>query len=232
MRVLLIEDDSAMAQTVERMLLGADFAADVTDLGEDGIFLTKDRSYDIVVLDLQLPDMTGLDVLRALRRAKVYTPVLVLSGSASLEAKVGALKAGADDYLTKPFHKDELIARIKAVLRRSQVDKDCVITTGNLAVNIAAKTVEACGTRVDLTIKEYEMLEFLSLRKGVTLTKTAILTRLYGGMDEPEQKIIDVFICKLRKKLAAANNGEHYIKTVWGRGYEMHDPLSGAASLS
>ncbi len=232
MRILLIEDDGAMARGVKLMLTRAGFDVDVAGLGEDGVTLGLEGRYQIAILDLQLPDMSGLDVLKTLRAAKVDMPVLILSGGASLDAKVNALKAGADDYLTKPFHEDELIARIHAVLRRSETHADCVVTTGKLTVNLAAKTAEACGTAIGLTTKEYELLEFLSLRKGITLTKCAILARLYGGRDEPEQKIIDVFICKLRKKLAAANNGEHYIKTVWGRGYELHDPLAGGSPAS
>jgi two-component system cell cycle response regulator CtrA len=195
-----------------------------TDLGEEGIDLGKLYDYDIIVLDLQLPDMSGFEVLKALRVAKVQTPVLILSGNAIVEAKVKALGFGADDYMTKPFHKDELVARIQAVVRRSKGHSQSVITTGKLTVNLDAKTVEVDGQRVHLTGKEYQMLELLSLRKGTTLTKEMFLNHLYGGMDEPELKIIDVFICKLRKKLAAAIDGDNYIETVWGRGYVLRDP--------
>jgi two-component system cell cycle response regulator CtrA len=202
MRVLLIEDDSAMARSIELMLRSEGMNVYTTDLGEEGIDLGKLYDYDIVVLDLQLPDMSGYEVLKALRVAKVQTPVLILSGNAIVEAKVKALGFGADDYMTKPFHKDELVARIQAVVRRSKGHSQSVITTG----------------------KEYQMLELLSLRKGTTLTKEMFLNHLYGGMDEPELKIIDVFICKLRKKLAAATEGANYIETVWGRGYVLRDP--------
>jgi two-component system cell cycle response regulator CtrA len=224
MRVLLIEDDSAMARSIELMLRSEEFNVYTTDLGEEGIDLGKLYDYDIIVLDLQLPDMSGFEVLKSLRLAKVQTPVLILSGNAIVEAKVKALGFGADDYMTKPFHKDELVARIQAVVRRSKGHSQSVITTGKLTVNLDAKTVEVDGTRVHLTGKEYQMLELLSLRKGTTLTKEMFLNHLYGGMDEPELKIIDVFICKLRKKLAVACNGEHYIETVWGRGYVLRDP--------
>jgi two-component system cell cycle response regulator CtrA len=200
-----------------------------TDLGEEGIDLGKLYDYDIIVLDLQLPDMSGFEVLKALRMAKVQTPVLILSGNAIVEAKVKALGFGADDYMTKPFHKDELVARIQAVVRRSKGHSQSVITTGKLTVNLDAKTVEVDSQRVHLTGKEYQMLELLSLRKGTTLTKEMFLNHLYGGMDEPELKIIDVFICKLRKKLAVACEGEHYIETVWGRGYVLRDPEEKAA---
>ena len=230
MRVLLIEDDSAMARSIELMLRSESFNVYTTDLGEEGIDLGKLYDYDIIVLDLQLPDMSGFEVLRALRVAKVQTPVLILSGNAIVEAKVKALGFGADDYMTKPFHKDELIARIQAVVRRSKGHSQSVITTGKLTVNLDAKTVEVDGSRVHLTGKEYQMLELLSLRKGTTLTKEMFLNHLYGGMDEPELKIIDVFICKLRKKLAAATSGDNYIETVWGRGYVLRDPAEEVAA--
>ena len=228
MRVLLIEDDSAMARSIELMLRSEGLNVYTTDLGEEGIDLGKLYDYDIIVLDLQLPDMSGFEVLKALRVAKVQTPVLILSGNAIVEAKVKALGFGADDYMTKPFHKDELVARIQAVVRRSKGHSQSVITTGKLTVNLDAKTVEVDGARVHLTGKEYQMLELLSLRKGTTLTKEMFLNHLYGGMDEPELKIIDVFICKLRKKLAEATGGQNYIETVWGRGYVLRDPVTGA----
>ena len=232
MRVLLIEDDSAMARSIELMLRSEGFNVYTTDLGEEGIDLGKLYDYDIIVLDLQLPDMSGFEVLKSLRVAKVQTPVLILSGNAIVEAKVKALGFGADDYMTKPFHKDELVARIQAVVRRSKGHSQSVITTGKLTVNLDAKTVEVDGSRVHLTGKEYQMLELLSLRKGTTLTKEMFLNHLYGGMDEPELKIIDVFICKLRKKLAAATHGKHHIETVWGRGYVLRDPHEGMDAAS
>ena len=224
MRVLLIEDDGATAQSIELMLKSDGFNVYTTDLGEEGVDLGKVYDYDIILLDLNLPDMTGFDVLKSLRVAKVNTPILILTGQGDIETKVRGLGFGADDYMTKPFHKDELVARIHAIVRRSKGHSQSVITTGRLVVNLDAKTVEVAGQRVHLTGKEYQMLELLSLRKGTTLTKEMFLNHLYGGMDEPELKIIDVFICKLRKKLAAATQGEHYIETVWGRGYVLRDP--------
>ncbi|MEQ8178868.1 MAG: response regulator transcription factor, partial [Amphiplicatus sp.] len=201
-----------------------------TDLGEEGVDLGKVYDYDIILLDLNLPDMTGFDVLKSLRVAKVNTPILILTGQGDIETKVRGLGFGADDYMTKPFHKDELVARIHAIVRRSKGHSQSVITTGDLIVNLDAKTVEVAGQRVHLTGKEYQMLELLSLRKGTTLTKEMFLNHLYGGMDEPELKIIDVFICKLRKKLATATHGEHYIETVWGRGYVLRDPAEEKAA--
>jgi len=223
MRVLLIEDDTSTAKSIELMLGTEGFNVYVTDLGEEGLDLGKLYDYDIIVLDLGLPDMHGTDVLKKLRLSKVNTPILILSGASEMEDKVKALGFGADDYLTKPFHKEELIARIHAVVRRSKGHSQSIIRTGKLAVNLDTKTVEVDGQRVHLTGKEYAMLELLSLRKGTTLTKEMFLNHLYGGIDEPELKIIDVFICKLRKKLAAATNGDNYIETVWGRGYVLRE---------
>jgi two-component system, cell cycle response regulator CtrA len=232
MRVLLIEDDTATAQSVELMLKSENFNVYTTDLGEDGIEIGKLYDYDIILLDLNLPDISGYDVLRTLRVAKVKTPILILSGLATIEDKVKGLGFGADDYLTKPFHKDELVARIQAIVRRSKGHAQSVIATGDLVVNLDQKTVEVAGARVHLTSKEYQMLELLSLRKGTTLTKEMFLNHLYGGMDEPELKIIDVFICKLRKKLANASDGRSYIETVWGRGYVLREPTDEAERIT
>ncbi|GAA4662207.1 response regulator transcription factor CtrA [Bartonella pachyuromydis] len=225
MRVLLIEDDKVMTQSIELMLKSANFNVYITDLGEEGVDLGKLYDYDIILLDLNLPDMSGYDVLRTLRLAKIKTPILILSGMNAIEDKVRGFGFGADDYMTKPFHKDELIARIHAVVRRSKGHAQSVIVTGDLTVNLDAKTVEVAGRPVHLTGKEYQMLELLSLRKGTTLTKEMFLNHLYGGMDEPELKIIDVFICKLRKKLEAVASHVNYIDTVWGRGYVLRDPV-------
>jgi two-component system cell cycle response regulator CtrA len=224
MNVLIVEDDATTARTPSLLLQSEGFQTFTADMGEDGVDLGKVYDYDIILLDLNLPDMSGMDVLRQLRLSKINTPVMILSGSSEIETKVKTFTVGADDYLTKPFHKDELIARVQAVVRRSKGHAQSVIKTGDIMVNLDDKSVEVSGVRVHLTGKEYQMLELLSLRKGSTLTKEMFLNHLYGGMDEPELKIIDVFICKLRKKLVSATNGQHYIETVWGRGYVLREP--------
>ncbi|HHX91403.1 MAG TPA: response regulator transcription factor [Paracoccus sp.] len=229
MRVLLVEDDPTTSRSIELMLTHANFNVYCTDMGEEAIELGKLYDYDLILLDLDLPDMAGLDVLRQVRLARVDTPILILTGEDSTDAKLKGFGGGADDYLTKPFHRDELVARIHAIIRRSQGHAQSVIHTGQITVNLDGKTVEANGKPVHLTGKEYQMLELLSLRKGTTLTKEMFLNHLYGGMDEPELKIIDVFICKLRKKLAEATGGENYIETVWGRGYVLRDPAAAQA---
>ena len=224
MRILLVEDDTATARSIELMLQSEGFIVDLTDLGEDGLEIGKIYDYDIILLDLMLPDIDGYEVLRRLRDARVETPILILSGLNELDNKIKGLGFGADDYVTKPFDKRELVARIQAIIRRSKGHSQPVIHTGKLAVNLDAHTVEVEGQPLHLTGKEYGILELLSLRKGTTLTKEMFLDHLYGGIAEPEVKIIDVFICKLRKKLANATGGENYIETVWGRGYVLRDP--------
>ena len=224
MRVLLVEDDPTTQQSVRMMLESASMVVDTTDLGEDGLEISKLYDYDIIILDLMLPDIGGMEVLRRLRDSRIETPVLILSGLTGSENKVKGLGIGADDYLTKPFNKEELLARIQAIVRRSQGHSQSVIQTGMLMVNLDTRTIEVNGQPIHLTGKEYGILELLTLRKGTTLTKEMFLNHLYGGMDEPELKIIDVFICKLRKKLSNATGGETYIETVWGRGYVLRDP--------
>ncbi|MDA9209419.1 response regulator transcription factor [bacterium] len=224
MRILLIEDDPATSKSIELMLGHANFNVYTTDLGEEGIDLAKLYDYDLILLDLVLPDINGHDVLRQLRVARIDTTILILSGETDTENKMRGFGSGADDYLTKPFHREELIARIHAIIRRSKGHSQSIIKTGDIEVNLDGKTVEVRGNTVHLTGKEYQILELLSLRKGTTLTKEMFLNHLYGGMDEPELNIIDVFICKLRKKLSEATGRENHIETVWGRGYVLRDP--------
>jgi two-component system cell cycle response regulator CtrA len=224
MRVLLVEDDANTAQSIELILKSEGYIVDTTDLGEDGLEIGKLYDYDIIILDLMLPDIDGYEVLRRLRSSRVNTPILILSGLSELDNKIKGLGFGADDYLTKPFDRRELLARIQAIVRRSKGHSESVIKTGKLTVNLDTRTVEVEAQPLHLTGKEYGILELLSLRKGTTLTKEMFLNHLYGGMDEPELKIIDVFVCKLRKKLSNATGGENYIETVWGRGYVLRDP--------
>ncbi|HXR87941.1 MAG TPA: response regulator transcription factor [Stellaceae bacterium] len=232
MRVLLVEDDSATAASIEMMLRTEGFICDTTDLGEDGLEIGKLYDYDIIILDLMLPDIDGYEVLRRLRAARVRTPILILSGLAELDNKIKGLGFGADDFVAKPFDRRELIARIQAIVRRAKGHSESVIRTGKLTVNLDSRTVEVDSHPLHLTGKEYGILELLSLRKGTTLTKEMFLNHLYGGMDEPELKIIDVFVCKLRKKLSIATAGDNYIETVWGRGYVLRDPPADAENAN
>lgn len=225
MRVLIVEDDSAVVQTIKTMLKAENFVVDSTNIGEDGLDIAKLYDYDIILLDLMLPDVDGYELLERLRSARVKTPVLILSGLKESTDIIKGLGVGADDYLTKPFNKEELLARIRAIVRRSKGHAESTIRLGRLSVNLHASQADIDGIPLNLTCKEYSILELLVLRKGSTLSKEVFLNHLYGGMDEPELKIIDVFVCKLRKKLSdALGCGTNYIETVWGRGYVLRDP--------
>lgn len=223
MRVLLIEDDPSTARSIELTLRAHEIVCDTANLGEEGVEIGKLYEYDIILLDLMLPDIDGYEVLLRLRSAKIKIPILILSGLSSADQKIKGLGFGADDYLTKPFDRGELIARIQAIVRRSKGHAESVIRFDKVSINLDTRIVEVAGTPVHLTNKEYAILELLAMRKGTVLTKEMFLNHLYNGMDEPEIKIIDVFVCKLRKKLADAAGGTNYIETVWGRGYMLKD---------
>jgi two-component system cell cycle response regulator CtrA len=223
MRVLLVEDDLTSARGMALMLKSSGSVVDQADTGEEALELSRHYEYDIVVLDLMLPDMEGYEVVRRMRAARNDTPVLILSGLSRPQAKVKGLGMGADDFITKPFDKAELLARMQAVVRRSKGFSQPALRVGSLQLNLDSREVTVGSQPVHLTGKEYAILELLVLRKGMVLTKEAFLNHLYGGMDEPEMKIIDVFICKLRKKLAQAG-ADNLIGTVWGRGYMIREP--------
>jgi len=230
MRVLLVEDDITAARGIALILKTGTAVVDHAANGEEALELVRHYDYDIMVLDLMLPDMEGYEVLRRMRLGRNHTPVLVLSGVARSEAKVKALGLGADDVMTKPFDKAELIARVQAVVRRSKGFSQPRLRVGPMQLNLDSREVTVNGQEVHLTGKEYAILELLVLRKGMVLTKEAFLNHLYGGMDEPEMKIIDVFVCKLRKKLALAG-ADNLIGTVWGRGYMIREPSGEIAPI-
>ena len=231
MRVLLVEDDLTAARGVTLMLKTQGMIVDAADTGEEALELARLYDYDIVILDLMLPDMEGYEVVRRLRAARQNTPVLILSGLSRPDAKVKGFGLGADDFIVKPFDAQELIARIQAIVRRAKGFAQPNVAVGNLTLDLGAREASVSGRPVHLTGKEYAILELLTLRKGMVMTKEAFLNHLYGGMDEPEVKIIDVFICKLRKKLAQAGCDE-LIGTVWGRGYVLRDPETGSGAAA
>ena len=223
MRVLLIEDDKTIGQNIAMVLSKESMVVDTSYLGEDGLEMAKLYDYDIIILDLMLPGIDGYEVVRSLRAARNNTPVLILSGLSGSDKKVKGLGFGADDYLTKPFDRSELIARVNALVRRSKGLADPVVRTGAMEINLNSKIVTIGGKVLHLTSKEYALLELLGMRKGTTINKEQFLNHLYGGMDEPEMKIIDVFLCKIRRKIEKLSEGEEYIETVWGRGYILKD---------
>jgi two-component system cell cycle response regulator CtrA len=222
-RVLLIEDDMPTAKGIEALLKKEGVIVDTTSFGQYGLEVGKIYDYDGIVLDLMLPDIDGVEVIKKLRSSNIKTPVIVLSGLSECKDKVNCLDIGADDYVTKPFEGKELVSRIQAVIRRSKGHAESIIKIGRMKVDLQSRRVEIDGKSLHLTGKEYSILELLCLRKGATLTKDMFLNHLYGGMDEPELKIIDVFVCKLRKKLMDVLDGECYIDTIWGRGYTIKD---------
>jgi two-component system, cell cycle response regulator CtrA len=227
MRVQLVEDDLTSARGVTMMLKSVGAVLDHTDTGEEALELARHYEYDIVLLDIMLPDIEGYEVVRRMRLARNDTPILILSGLNRPQAKVKGLGMGADDYITKPFDRDELLARMHAIVRRCKGFSQPALRVGPLELNLDSREVTVDRREVHLTGKEYAILELLMLRKGMVQTKEGFLNHLYGGMDEPEMKIIDVFICKLRKKLIQAGAGE-IITTVWGRGYMVREPSSTA----
>jgi two-component system cell cycle response regulator CtrA len=229
MKVLLIEKDSATRQSIELMLQTEGMNVYSTDLGDEGIDLALTYDYDAIITEIRLDDVADFDVVRSTRAKGCKTPIIVISGHSGTDIQAKAYNLGADDFVIKPFHKDILVSKIQAVVRRTRGHAQSIVQTGNLTLNLDSRTCQVAGRPVNLTGKEYQMLEILSLRKGTTITKEMFLNHLYGGLDEPEIKIIDVFICKLRKKLRTANaegdfSGQHFIETVWGRGYLLKDP--------
>lgn len=228
MRILQANRDQADAASIELMLQSEGFNVYTTDLGAEAVDLAKMYDYDICLLST-MRDLTDCDMVKSLRLAKVKTPIIVISTRSDTATITRALDLGADDYLLAPFASGELIARIHAITRRSKGHAHSLVQVGPLAINLTTHSVTVAGGPLHLTGKEYAMLELLALRKGSLITKEMFLNHLYGGMDEPEIKIIDVFICKLRKKLR-----EHFglIETVWGRGYVLRDPAAVASAGS
>jgi two-component system, cell cycle response regulator CtrA len=224
MRVLIIEDNHSTAQTVELALAKEGIICDRSDLGEDGIEVSKIYDYDLIILDIMLPDVNGYEVLKRMRKVKADVPILILSGLGDYEQKIKGLGFGADDYLTKPFHVGELIARVKTIIRRSRGHPNSIITIVDLQINLDTHTATVKNKALHLTTKEQLILELMALKKGQVITKEQFLTHLYNGIDEPEAKIIDVFVCKMRKKLCNASNGVNYVETIWGRGYALKHP--------
>jgi len=223
MHVLVIEDDRIVNQNIVILLRREGIIAESVYTGREGLELLKLYEYDLVVLDLMLPDIPGADVLKQMRQSTNMTPVLILSGINMPTKKVECFSVGADDYMTKPYDRSELVARVKAIVRRSRGLADNVIKVGRMTVNLNTKKVFIDDTLLPLTAKEYALVELLALKKGGTVSKESFLSQIYGGMDEPEIKIIDVFLCKIRQKIKKITGDESYIHTVWGRGYTLEE---------
>ena len=223
MRVLIAAGDVFMGARIRVMLAKENLLCDATDLARDSLLLDRLYDYDIILLHLRVSDIEGYKLLQQLRAARVRTPIFILSDRGDLDQKVKFLRFGADDFMTRPFDRRELIARILAIVRRSKGHCESTIRTGKLAVNLDTRVVSVGDVPVHLTPKEYGILELLSLRKGTILAKGMFLDHLYGGMDEPQPKMVDILVCTLRKKLAQATGGSHYIETVRGCGYVLRE---------
>jgi two-component system cell cycle response regulator CtrA len=233
-RVLLVEDDSTMAAGIALMLRSAGFACETAALGADGLEIARLHEHDVIILDLNLPDIDGYEVLRRLRDARIRTPVLILSGLANIDNRIKGLGFGADDFMSKPFDKRELIARIHAIVRRDRGHGGARIVVGRLSIDVGDKMLEIDGKAVHLTAREFGIIEIMAQRKGQTVSKQSLMTHLYAADngEEPAPKIIDVFICKLRKKIMDASGGADYIGTIWGTGYVLRDPAAAKRETS
>ena len=219
MRILLITGNIKDIHHVENSFLPLNYVCDVVDNGADGIQLSRTCDYDIIVADFLISDMNGHDFIVCLRKLNIKIPILIISASPDINAKVKALALGADDYLVKPFDNRELIARVQAIIRRSKGFSSSVIEYNGITVNLNTGTAELCGKPLCLTNAEYISLEILILRQGKIIPRTTFLDHRYGGFNEPDYKVTDVIICKLRKKLSLATGGINYIKSIWGMGY-------------
>ena len=229
MRALLVDDDVSSASLLKMAVQPENMTVERVESGMEALDMVKRYDFDVMILEQDLDDIDGDKLVRKMRAADINLPVMMLSRITDRQAKIDALNAGADDYMTKPFDREELVVRLRGMIRRAKGHAGSIIHIGRLAVDISAKTVEIDGKPLNATAKEYGILELLALRRGMTLTKENFLDHLYGGMDEPEQKIIDVFICKLRKKIAAISGEPNAIRTIWGRGYMLDDGEPGLA---
>lgn len=216
MRVLVVEDEEALAQQVEGALKSAGFTIDLSPDGEDGQHLGETEKYDAIVLDLGLPIIDGVSVLRHWRSVGVVTPVLILTARGGWQDRVDGLNAGGDDYLGKPFHMEELVARLRALIRRSGGQGDAVLRRGAVELNTVAKTVTRDGATIALTANEFKVLEALMLRPDEVHRKSDLAEMVYGMFEERDSNTIEVFVARLRRKL-----GSSMILTARGYGYRI-----------
>ena len=223
MRTLLVEGDMTVARGLLSLFRSGGVVADQAETAAEAFELLRHYEYDVVIAGTPNGGQSGIDLVRRIRAARMSTPLVLLSPDDDAPMRVRALAAGADDVVLRPFDPNELLARMQAIVRRSKGFAEASLKVGPLVVRQDSREVLVDGREVRLTGKEYAILELLVLRRGTVLTKDAFLNHIYGGMDEPEAKIIDVFICKLRKKLGLAGGGS-LITTVWGRGYMLKDP--------
>jgi DNA-binding response OmpR family regulator len=228
MRILLVEDTKALARTVADGLAEEGLSVDVASDGEEGLHLGAEIAYDAIVLDRMLPKLDGMTVLRQLRQQGVGTPVLFLTALGEMEDRVEGLDVGADDYLVKPFAFEELLARVRALVRRSRGQPRNELSVGRLHLDLAARSASVDGKPLDLTAREYALLELLALEPGRTFSRTALVEKLYAEDKDLDSNVIDVFVARVRRKLDAGGlAGGEVVRTQRGAGYRLDSAAAG-----
>lgn len=225
MRVLVVEDDQALQKQLVNKLTEKGFAVDATDNGANALYLGSEYPIDVAIIDLGLPDMSGMDVIKQLRAKDINFPILILTARTRWEEKVEGLEAGADDYLVKPFHTEELLARMNALIRRSAGIATPQLICGAIQLDTNAQQVVVEGIPVELTAYEYKMLEYMMLHSGRVISKTEITEHIYDQDFDRDSNVIEVFVGRLRKKLDP-NDKHQPIETLRGRGYRFSIPLN------
>lgn len=225
MRILIVDHNSESVSLISAVLSAADMTCDVVATGHQALSRLEAIEYDAILMELDLVDAHGFDILRKLRAARHCSPVILMTGSEEPATQVSGLHAGADDMLVRPFDPREVVARLRAIVRRSRGIVQSVIKCGDIALDLQARSVKVRSRRLALTRTEYQILEMLFLRRGSPVTKRSLLDNLYGGENEPHSKIIDVFMCKVRKRIETISPGAaNCIETVWGQGYAVREP--------
>ena len=222
MRLLIVEDEREFAETLRRGLVAEGFTADVAHTGREGLWRATEHEYDVVVLDIMLPELSGYEVLKRLRAAENWTPVLMLTAKDGEYDEADAFDLGADDYLSKPFSFVVLIARLRALLRRGAPARPAVLEAGDLRLDPSARTVQRGQKRIELTAREFGLLEFLLRRAGTALSKNEILSHVWDAHYDGDENVVEVYIGYLRRKIDAPF-GTHTIETVRGVGYRLVD---------
>ena len=223
MRVLLVEDEHKLLGFLKQGLEEQLYAVDTADNGDDGLHWALNFAYDVIVLDVMLPGMNGIELCRELRNRRVITPVIMLTARDTVDDRVAGLDCGADDYLVKPFAFRELLARIRALSRRDSYQKSVTLTVGDLVLDTVTHTAKRGDSIIELTTKEYALLEFLMLHPNQVLSRTVIAEHLWSYEYAPDSNVVDVYIRYLRKKIDD-DYDEKYIRTIRGTGYQLADP--------
>jgi two-component system response regulator PhoP len=220
MRILVVEDELTLCKQVHDYLESKGFAVDTANTGKDGYYMGKEYTIDAAVIDLGLPDFSGIELIKRLRKDNITIPILILTARSRWQEKVEGLEAGADDYLVKPFHYEELLARLNALIRRSAGQAQPVLTHDNIELNTVTQEVLVSGVKLELTAYEYKVLEYLMFRKGELITKTVLTAHIYDEEFDRDSNVIEVFIGRLRKKLDP-DGSRQPIETLRGRGYRI-----------